>query len=166
MAESKVNAPSTGEESTKRMVMAGAVGIILPVGLLAWAALMAALFRDSPRCGHYTGCLIFLVETWVIGRWIAIVLAWPLLYLLRVRPTWPVAILGALFLVAIWRFAEALSSLWPVAILGTLFLIVFSGVIAYPLAARLTVPHFPRRLLVICVALFFALYVFSALLPG
>ncbi|MET9064459.1 hypothetical protein [Streptosporangium sandarakinum] len=41
----------------------------------------------------------------------AIVLAWPLLYVLRVRPAWPVAIAGGLFLVAIWEFA--LSSVPP-----------------------------------------------------
>ncbi|MEZ0077045.1 hypothetical protein [Planotetraspora sp. GP83] len=95
----------------KRLLLAGVVGIVLPVGLVAWAVLMATLFPDSPRCGHYTGCLVFLADAWLIGRWVAIVLAWPLLYLMRVRPAWPVALVAAPFLVAIWQLADAVSPL-------------------------------------------------------
>ncbi|MEV4111641.1 hypothetical protein [Nonomuraea sp. NPDC049695] len=118
------------------------VGIILPVGLLAWAASMAILFPDSPQCGEYTGCFGYVVQAWEIGRWVAIVLAWPILYLLRVRPSWPVAVLAALFLVVIWQFAEALL---PVSLSGAFILIVFSGMIAYPAAAWLARPRVPSR---------------------
>ncbi|MGW0804089.1 hypothetical protein [Nonomuraea sp. NPDC002799] len=118
----------------RRIATAGVVGIILPVALLAWAALMARLFPQSPQCGEYTECLGHLVQTWESGRWVAIVIAWPLLHLLRVRPSWPVAILAALFLTAIWQVAEALL---PVSLAGAFALIIFSGVIAYPAAAWL-----------------------------
>ncbi|MEU0481851.1 hypothetical protein ABZ260_22020 [Streptosporangium sp. NPDC006013] len=136
MIHAKLKAFSAGERSTRRVVCAVLVGIILPVGLLTWSGLMANLFSDSSRCGHYTGCLGFLVEAWVIGRWVAIVLAWPLLYLLRVRPAWPVAILAACFLVVIWQVADALWAVGGFTV--SLALIMFSGVIAYPLAALVT----------------------------
>jgi hypothetical protein len=127
--ESPLEASLTGQKPGKRVVMAGVVGIILPVGLLTWVALMTAFFPDARHCGSYTGCLGFLLQAWDFGRWVALVLAWPLLYLLRVRPSWPVAALAALFLVAIWQFATALL---PLSFDASLGLILFSGVIAYP----------------------------------
>lgn len=92
------DASSSQEKPGRRIVLTGMVGIILPVALLAWAALMTRLFPNSSQCGEYTGCVGYLVQAWEVGRWVAIVLAWPLLHLLRVRPSWPVAILAALFL--------------------------------------------------------------------
>ncbi len=137
------------------------VGVILPVVLLGWVAMMARLFPDSPQCGPYTGCLGYLVQAWEVGRWVAIALAWPLLYLLRVRPSLPVAILAALFLTAIWQVAEAM----PVVMFGeALALIVFSGVIAYPAAAWLAMPRISRKLLTLAVASSFALYAYAFLL--
>ena len=61
-------------------------------------------------------------------------LAWPLLYLLRVRPAWPVAVLAAALLVAIWLLAEAVALVSPQMFFT---LILLSSVIAYPAAARL-----------------------------
>jgi hypothetical protein len=112
------------------MISAVLVGIVLPVGLLAWAAVMATLFPDSPRCGHL-GCLGFLQDAWETGRWVAIVVAWPLLRLLRVRPSWPVAVLGAVLLVVIWQVATALSDRRADVALAVILL---SGTIAYPAA--------------------------------
>lgn len=122
--------------------MAGVAGIILPAGLLAWTALMTGPLPESPRCGEYTGCLGFLVQARLVGRWGAIFLAWPLPHLLRMRPAWPVATVAALFLVTIWTIAEAL----PFSMIEvSLALVVFGGVIAYPAAARLLTPRARRR---------------------
>ncbi|WP_153054425.1 hypothetical protein [Planomonospora sphaerica] len=160
MIESRPGASAVSGKLGRRLVLAGVVGILLPLGLFGWAWLMATLFPDSPLCGHYTGCLGFLVQAWAVGRWVAIVLAWPLLYLLRIRPAWPVALLAALFLATIWRLAEALPfSLADVS----LTLIVFSGVIAYPAAAWLAIPRTPRWLLALSIALLLAVYVFASL---
>ena len=140
-----VDQPGRGGESRpvgRRIVLAGVVGILIPVGLFAWGMVMAALFPDSRVCGEYTGCFGFLAQAWEVGRWIAIVLAWPVLYLLRVRPAWPVAVLAALFLVAIWRFAEAL---WPLSFAGALTVHLFSGVVAYS-AAAWAAPRLPWAL--------------------
>lgn len=143
------------------MVLAWAVGIILTVGLIAGTALMVALFPDSPYCAEYTGCLGLLVQAWEVGRWVVIVLAWPLLHLLRVRPSLPVAVLAALLLMAIWQFAEARS--FDVSLL----LIFFSGVISYPAAAWLAGTRIARPTLVLSVASFLAFYLLSAaLLPA
>ncbi|MFC4061758.1 hypothetical protein ACFOWE_25940 [Planomonospora corallina] len=71
------------------------------------------------------------------------------------------AVLAGLFLVAIWRLAEALPfSLADVS----LKLIVFSGVIAYPAAAWLAMPRTPRWLLALSAALPVVLYVSASLL--
>ncbi|MGP3963206.1 hypothetical protein ACTWPT_45205 [Nonomuraea sp. 3N208] len=122
---------------------------------------MTRLFPNSSQCGEYTGCLGYLVQAWEVGRWVAIVLAWPLLHLLRVRPSWPVAILAALFLTAIWQVAEALLL---VSLAEAFALIIFSGVIAYPAAAWLTMPRIPPKLLILAVASFLALYACAFLL--
>ncbi|MFI6321889.1 hypothetical protein ACIBG8_30445 [Nonomuraea sp. NPDC050556] len=126
--------PPPIEKPFRRVVLAGLVGVLLPAGLLGWSFLMATLFPDSSRCGEYTGCLGFLVDAWEVGRWVAVVLAWPLLHLLRVRPAWPVALLAALFLAAIWQLAQAP---W-VPRFDAFALIVVSGPLAYPLAALLS----------------------------
>ncbi|GAT69994.1 hypothetical protein PS9374_05674 [Planomonospora sphaerica] len=160
MIGSRPGTPTGGGKPGRRLVLAGVVGILLPVGLFGWAWLMTRLFPDSPQCGHYTGCLGFLVQAWTVGRWVAIVLAWPLLYLLRVRPAWPVALLAALFLATIWRLAEALPfSLIDVSVT----LVVFSGVIAYPVAAWLSMPRTPRWLPALSAALLLVVYVSVAL---
>ncbi|MFI6599094.1 hypothetical protein ACIBHX_22780 [Nonomuraea sp. NPDC050536] len=144
----------SSEEITKALV----VGVALPVVLFAWAWLVVALFPDSSSCGEYTGCLGLFLWGWNVGRWGAIVLAWPLLYLLRVRPAWPVAILGGAFLVAIWRVAEALD--------GSLILIVCGGLIAYPVAAWVATPGVPRWVRVLVVGLFAGLFVVGSLAGG
>ncbi|WP_345572316.1 hypothetical protein [Nonomuraea rosea] len=120
---------SSGENPSPRLLPAAVAGIILPVGLFAWAALMTRFFPDSHHCGEYTGCIGFLAEAWDVGRWVAIVLAWPLLHLLRVRPAWPVAVLAGAFLLVIWWVAGMLR-------LDHAFtVVVFSGLLAYPAAA-------------------------------
>jgi hypothetical protein len=75
--EEQPDASSSRGTPGRRIAWASVVGIILPVALLAWAALMTRIFLDSPPCG---GCLGYLVQAWEVGRWIAIVLAWPLLH--------------------------------------------------------------------------------------
>lgn len=143
------------------MVLAWAVGIILTVGLIAGIVLMVELFPDSSYCGEYTGCLGLLVQVWEVGRWVVIVLAWPLLYLLRVRPSLPVAVLAALLLMAIWQFAEArLHTSFGVSLL----LILFSGVISYPAAAWLAGTRIARPTLVLSVASSLAFYLLAAAL--
>ncbi|MEU7858782.1 hypothetical protein [Nonomuraea sp. NPDC049141] len=145
------------------MVLAWAVGIILTVGLIAGTVLTITLFPDSPYCGEYTGCLGLLVHAWEVGRWVVIVLAWPLLYLLRVRPSLPAAALAALLLMAIWQFAEArLRTSFGDSVL----LIFFSGVISYPAAAWLARTRIARPTLVLSVASLLAFYLLAAaLLP-
>ncbi|SDI86892.1 hypothetical protein SAMN05421869_107312 [Nonomuraea jiangxiensis] len=139
------------------------VGIILPIALLGWVALMVRLFPDSPQCGEYTGCFGYLVQAWEVGRWVAVGLAWPLLHVLRIRPAWRVAILAALFLMAIWRLAEALLF---TALDSSLALIVLSGVIAYPLATWLAMPRVPRALLLVSAAAALALFAFALVIAG
>ncbi|GLX94418.1 hypothetical protein [Herbidospora sp. NBRC 101105] len=135
--------------------MAVVVGVVLPVALLAGVAALTRLYPASQYCGEYTGCFGYLVLAWEVGRWAAIVLAWPLLHLLRVRPALPVAVLAGLFLTVVWQVAQAMPfSLF----LESLVLIVASGVIAYPAAAWFTMPHITRRTLVIAVVVAFAIY--------
>jgi hypothetical protein len=146
----------------RRVVLAGVVGGVLPIGLLGWTFLMAHLFPESQYCGEYTGCAGYLVLAWEAGRWVALVLAWPLLLLLRVRPAWQAALLAALFMAGIWQAAWALIEL---DVSATLLLLLFSGVFAYPAAAWLTTPRTPRPALAVSVVLAFALYALATLVP-
>lgn len=81
----------------RRAVLAGLAGLILPVSLLAWSIGLALFVQSDNMCG-LLGCLGYLSLAWRIGRWVALVLAWPLLHLLGVRPAAPVALVGA----ALW----------------------------------------------------------------
>ncbi|MCF6471470.1 hypothetical protein FAF44_24200 [Nonomuraea sp. MG754425] len=161
MIKVQTDASLSNEKPGRRIAFAGVIGIILPIALLAWVALMARLFPDSPQCGEYIGCFGYLAQAWEVGRWVAVVLAWPLLHLLRVRPSWPVAILAALFLTAIWQVAEALLLVSPAEAFA---LIIFGGVIAYPAAAWLVMPRIPRKLLILAVTSSLALYACAFLL--
>ncbi|MEZ7127806.1 hypothetical protein ACBR40_20990 [Nonomuraea sp. AD125B] len=115
----------------KRVALACVVGIILPLAVVGWAMAMAALFPDSSLCGEYTGCLGYLQPAWDVGRWVAAVVAWPLLWLVGVRPAWPVAVVAVPLLVVIWLVVEALP-LW--AWWFGFLLALASGLIAYPVA--------------------------------
>jgi ABC-type spermidine/putrescine transport system permease subunit I len=64
----------------KRVALACVVGIILPLALVGWTVAMTELFLDSSLCGEYTGCFGYLMKAWEVGRWVAVVVAWPLLW--------------------------------------------------------------------------------------
>ncbi|PRX60009.1 hypothetical protein B0I32_118151 [Nonomuraea fuscirosea] len=124
---------------------AGTILILVPLGVLL---LLAALSDDS-RCGHF-GCVGLLADAWKVGSWAAIVLAWPLLHLFRVRPAWPVAVLAPFFLVPIWELAEMPLS-------------VMAGTFAYPLAALVSSPRLSWRRRSLVLALFLIFCVVLAL---
>ncbi|MGI5289747.1 hypothetical protein ACQEVF_41300 [Nonomuraea polychroma] len=99
--------PSTAQSSpadepvaAHRVVLAGLVGIIVLFINFGFMLLVVAL-ADETRCGHL-GCIGLAVEAWGWGRWVAFVLAWPLLWLLRVRPAWRVALAAPFFLLPLW----------------------------------------------------------------
>jgi hypothetical protein len=143
--------PAAGWRLAERLVAAGLAGIILPFVQFGWLLLVAALSDDS-RCGHF-GCVRRLVDAWTMGNWAAVVLAWPLLHLLRVRPAWTVAALAPFFLVPIWELADV-----PVS--------VVAGVFAYPLAALVSAPRLSWRWRGLVLALFLPLCAFLTLSPG
>ncbi|MEV4289262.1 hypothetical protein AB0K40_27455 [Nonomuraea bangladeshensis] len=115
----------------KRVALACVVGIILPLALVGWTVAMTELFPNSSLCGEYTGCFGYLMKAWEVGRWVAAVVAWPLLWLVGVRPAWPVAVVAVPLLVVIWLVVEALP-LW--ALWYAFLLALVSGLIAYPVA--------------------------------
>lgn len=143
--------PAAEDRPAERVVAAGLVGIILPFVQFGWLLLVAAL-SDDPRCGHF-GCVGRPADAWTVGNWAAVALAWPLLYVLRVRPAWPVAVLAPFFLVPIQELADV-----PVG--------VAAGLFAYPLAALVSAPRlsWQRRSLVL--ALFLLLCAFLAISSG
>ncbi|WP_062429517.1 hypothetical protein [Herbidospora daliensis] len=151
----EMNPPLARAKPFFRIAMAVVVGIVLPALLLAGVSWLTNNYPESQYCGHYTGCFGYLVLAFDVGRWIAVVLAWPLLHLLRVRPALPVAALATLFLIAIWQVALAMPLHLFFESIG---LIIVSGVIAYPVAAWLAMPHISRKVLIVAVAFFFALY--------
>lgn len=115
----------------KRLVVAGVVGLVLSSCVVAVMVVVLLLSADSERCGHF-GCLDVLaqlVAIWDIGRWVTMVLAWPLLRAVGVRPAWLVALLAVPVLLVTWWVAEAL---WVDVQAVFTFC---SGLIAYPVAA-------------------------------
>ncbi|MEV0613533.1 hypothetical protein AB0I81_09430 [Nonomuraea sp. NPDC050404] len=143
--------PADERRPAERVIAAGLAGIILPFLQLAWLLLVAALYDDS-RCGHL-GCVGLLVEAWTVGNWASVVLAWPLLHLLRVRPAWLVAVLAPFFLVPIWKLADI-----PINMIAGLF--------AYPLAALVSTPRLSWRRRGLVLASFLLVCTFLALSSG
>ncbi|MEV6865926.1 hypothetical protein AB0M44_33650 [Streptosporangium subroseum] len=157
MIESKVNESSTNKRLPERMISASLVSVIVPFILAAWVFLMDALFDDGEKCGRGLDCSA-IVSDFLVGGCVAVVLAWPLLYLLRVRPAWPVAGLAVFFLAVIWQLSKAGWS-------GYSFLIVL-GCLTYPFAALVTAPRLHWLWRTLPVALFLGLYLFAVLFPG
>lgn len=104
-----------------QLLRATAAGILLPV-LVAAAAIF--LFAITP-CAEQ-GCFSVLDSSGEHALWIAAFLGWPLLYLLGVRPAWPTAALGALFMMVVWPFVA-----FPYD--------AIAGIVAYPAALLLAV---------------------------
>ncbi|GAB2470902.1 hypothetical protein GCM10027187_43720 [Streptosporangium sandarakinum] len=159
MTGAAVGTPPNGEKVADRMIRAGVVGMILPVLLLAVGLLSMDVFAGSRLCEKSSGCLALLFYVLAVGRWVAIVLAWPLLYFLRVRSAWPVAAVAAPFLVAIWEIALAP---WMSGRSG-FGLILISGILAYPLAALVTAPRVSWPWRAVPTALLLALYLLTFL---
>jgi hypothetical protein len=125
-------------EVSLRAMLAGSAGLALPVSLLFWMAAVAMVVPSDRACGLF-GCLGYVFLAWEGGRWAALVLAWPLLHLLRVRPAFPVALGGAALLVLIWELAAAHAD--PLPYPGfLLWFSLFGGIPAYALVAALTAP--------------------------
>ncbi|MGP3964078.1 hypothetical protein ACTWPT_49750 [Nonomuraea sp. 3N208] len=117
--------------------------------------LLVLALADDTQCGHF-GCVGLAVEAWESGRWVAFVLAWPLLRLLCVRPAWLVALAAPFFLLPVWELAEGS--------VGTV--VVLIGVLAYPFAALVTAPRISWRRRALTLGLFLVFCVFLALVPG
>jgi hypothetical protein len=143
--------PAAEGRLAERVVSAGLAGITLPFVQYGWLLLVATLPDDS-RCGHF-GCVGQLADAWTVGNWAAVVLAWPLLHLLRVRPAWLVAVPAPFFLVPIRELTDV-----PVSVVAGLF--------AYPLAALVSAPRLSWRLRSLVLTLFLLLCTFLALSSG
>ncbi|MDA0634993.1 hypothetical protein OUY22_16350 [Nonomuraea sp. MCN248] len=135
----------------ERVVAAALAGVILPFVQFGWLLLAAALSDDS-HCGHF-GCIGLLADAWAVSNWVAALVAWPLLHLLRVRPAWFPAMLAPFFLVPIWELAG-----FPVNVVAGLF--------AYPLAVLVSAPHLSWRQRGLVLALFLLACAFLALSSG
>ena len=139
------------------MVSAGLVAVIIPFILAAWVFLMDALFDDGEKCGRGFECSAIISDV-LVGGCVAVVLAWPLLYLLRVRPAWPVAGLAVFFLAVIWQLSKARWS-------DSLLLIVLGG-LTYP-SPPWSSHHASTGCGAPCLSLCFSCSTFSAVLfPG
>lgn len=99
------------------LLRAVTAGALLPLVAAVAALLLFVLLPCSERA-----CVTLLDSAADAALWIAAALGWPLLYLLKVRPAWSVAALGALFMAVIWQFAE---------------FDVLAGIVAYPVATLL-----------------------------
>jgi hypothetical protein len=95
----------------------GGLGLILWLGALAGSR---SHFTSGPACGGPAGCLELDIFASLAALLAIVILAWPLLYAARVRPAWPVALIGPIVaLVASREYLKLadrslLTSLWLV----------------------------------------------------
>ncbi|MCK2216306.1 hypothetical protein MF672_021235 [Actinomadura sp. ATCC 31491] len=139
---------SARERLAQQVALAGLAGAVLPLAYAGWTLLLFALGGDAAPPASPG-----VAEP---GWWATLVLAWPLLHLLRVRPAWPVALAAPVFLLPV---RVLVGDLVGVAIL-------LAGVFAYPFAVLATARgvEWWRRGLVL--GLYVALCAFLALMPG
>ncbi|NRQ31879.1 hypothetical protein HII36_08505 [Nonomuraea sp. NN258] len=147
--------PAT-ESLSRRLVAAGAVGLILPVLLVGASFVLMSYGEENGRCGHF-GCAQVLIWLWEPGRWLAVAAGWPLLRLFHVRPAWRVTVVAAFFLVALWEFAWAYFD-------DSVGLVLLSGLLTYPSAAVATDPRVSGFRRAVIVLPYLAALVVAALL--
>jgi hypothetical protein len=85
---------NSSRPTLRRGVAAGGVGFVLP--FVAWGAAAALLYSPVLEWICPTGGLECLAPPAYFGLAVAVAMGWPLLLLARVRPAWPVALLGSL----------------------------------------------------------------------
>ncbi len=95
----------------RRLVGALAAGLLIVFwGLLALIAIPIAL---TPCRAEGSGCLGQAFLLGAVAGVVAVVAAWPVLYLLRVRPAWPVALIGPITLGGLgWLAIDGLGRGW------------------------------------------------------
>ncbi len=79
-----------------RRVVASA-GVAGGLGLALWLAVLAGSrshVTSGLSCGGPWGCLGLAIVASLAALLAIVILAWPLLYAARVRPAWPVALIG------------------------------------------------------------------------
>ncbi|MEW9555615.1 hypothetical protein [Nonomuraea sp. NPDC050783] len=140
---------SARERLTQQVACAGLAGALLPFVQAGWTLLVLALTAESrwpvpPQ------------QAWESGRWAVLVLVWPLLCLLKVRPAWPVALAGPAFLLPVQLLAADLAGM----------AIVLAGVFAYPFAVLATAREAGWWRRALALGLYAALCGFLAVVPG
>lgn len=129
---------TTKRRASRRAVGAGGVGIVVP--FVAWAA--GSLLFGSPVVDRIcpSGGLECTLPAGYLGIAVAAAVSWPLLLLARVRPAWPVVLLGPLLTFAA---VAGVLSLQPSRRLA-LLLVVATSAISYAVVAYL-LAKLPRR---------------------
>jgi hypothetical protein len=107
------DAASPGGRVVARCVFAAAVGV--GVVLVWWAVFLLnprlpATMVDEPSCDGALECsggslgaiMVDLLLTVLVMVMSSVVASWPVLWLLRVRPSWPVALLGPVSALALY----------------------------------------------------------------
>jgi hypothetical protein len=138
-------------------------GVAGGLGLVLWLVALAGYrshVTSGLTCGGPWGCLGLAIIASLASLLAIVILAWPLLYAARVRPAWPVALIGPM--VALVASREYLK-LADRSLLTGLWLVL---AISYAAAAVISAPRLYRYLSAVVAVAVVALYVLNGVAGG
>ncbi|MFG1962401.1 hypothetical protein [Nonomuraea sp. NPDC049028] len=134
MITEEIPAPPFGRLLPGRMGRAAVVGVFSASGTIVAIILMFIVLPD------YFPLTELAMMSLLVG--IPGGLCWPAFYLCEIRPAWPVAVIGMLFVGAIWHLTQGTDK---DGFLGIFFSVLpfLGGFVAYPLAVVVATPRAP-----------------------
>jgi hypothetical protein len=137
--------------------VAGGLGLVLGLVVLAGSR---SHVTSRLTCGGPWGCLGLAVIAGLAALLAIVILAWPLLYAARVRPAWPVALIGPMVALAASREYLKLADR---SLLASLWLVL---AISYAAAAVISAPRLYRYWSAVVGIAVVALYVLNRVAGG
>jgi hypothetical protein len=121
----------------RRTALSGLAGaLIAGLWLLLMLGVVGAVTRGPCRVEGFE-CLGQALVGAAIAVPVALAAGWPLLWLLRVRPAWPVALLGPLILIVVGWLGLALLPEHPLVVIAL-------AALSYAMAGALSMRRSPR----------------------
>ena len=138
--------------------LVASAGVAGGLGLVLWLAVLAGSrshVTSRLTCGSPWGCLGLAIIASLAALLAIVILAWPLLYAARVRPAWPVALIGPMVALVVSREYVKLADR---SLLTSLWLVL---AISYAAAAVISAPRLYRYWSAVVGMAVIALYVLN-----
>ena len=138
--------------------IAASAGVAGGLGLVLWLVALAGSrshVTSGLTCTGPWGCLGLAIIASLAGFLAVVILAWPLLYAARVRPAWPVALIGPIVALVVSREYVKLADR---SLLTGLWLVL---AVSYAAAAVISAPRLYRYWSAVVALAVVALFVLS-----